>query len=188
VRLDPQRARHAQCDRRLHEHRLGRDHELPEHRRGHRCPGEARLRGHRCGSGLRLRAAERGPLQQSAHGALRLADGVLMRPAMEHDERRPGMKRLHNLLAVVLILTLGTGVADAATPRGLRHAARLGARSIDATTHIDVNNISMFVTNTGSFAYDKGNQVAGLEFPKNTAKTAVYAAGLWIGAKVGGKV
>ena len=59
---------------------------------------------------------------------------------------------------------------------------------VDNGQRIDVNNISMFVTNTGSFAWDKVDpgQPAGLEFPKGTGKTAVFAAGLWLGAKVGG--
>ena len=58
---------------------------------------------------------------------------------------------------------------------------------IDNGTKMDVNQISMFVTNTGSFGYDNGGQVSGLEFPKGTGKTCVYAAGLWMGAKVGGE-
>lgn len=50
---------------------------------------------------------------------------------------------------------------------------------------IDVNNINMFVTNYGSIARDIENQGnSGLFFPNRTAKTAVYASGLWIGGKV----
>src|SRR5206468_1080329 len=58
---------------------------------------------------------------------------------------------------------------------------------IDTATKIDANQLSMFVTNNGSFAYDLGGQVSGLEFPKGTGKTCVYAAGLWLGAKVAGQ-
>ncbi len=57
---------------------------------------------------------------------------------------------------------------------------------IDDSTRIDVNNIAMFVTNTGSFALDKVTLAAGFEFPKGTGKTALFAAGLWLGAKVNG--
>ena len=72
---------------------------------------------------------------------------------------------------------------------------RLGTQStrppvvqvIDNATKIDANKISMFVTNNGSFAYDLGGQVSGLEFPKGTGNTCVYAAGLWLGAKVAGE-
>src|SRR6185436_1235325 len=58
----------------------------------------------------------------------------------------------------------------------------------DASKRVDINNISMVVKNTGSFAYDTENGAAGLEFPKGTGKTAVYAAGLWMGALVNGGV
>jgi hypothetical protein len=57
----------------------------------------------------------------------------------------------------------------------------------DNSEFIDVNNMKMFVTNTGSFAWDKFSGNAGLEFPKGTGKTCVFAAGLWLGAQVGGQ-
>ena len=53
---------------------------------------------------------------------------------------------------------------------------------------IDSNDISMVVKNTGSIAYDTQNGAAGLEFPKGSGHTAVFAAGLWLGAVVGGQV
>ncbi|MEP7027366.1 MAG: hypothetical protein ABI960_02115, partial [Candidatus Eisenbacteria bacterium] len=58
---------------------------------------------------------------------------------------------------------------------------------VDTGAKIDANQISMFVTNIGSFAYDLGAQNSGLEFPKGTGNTCVYAAGLWLGAKVAGQ-
>jgi hypothetical protein len=58
---------------------------------------------------------------------------------------------------------------------------------VDTGTKIDANQLSFFVTNVGSFAYDLPNQVSGLEFPKGTGNTCVYAAGLWLGAKVAGQ-
>jgi hypothetical protein len=57
----------------------------------------------------------------------------------------------------------------------------------DTGTVIDGNLISMFVTNVGSFAFDLPNGASGLEFPKGSTKTAVFAAGLWMGAKVNGE-
>ena len=57
---------------------------------------------------------------------------------------------------------------------------------VDNAQFIDVNNIKMFVTNTGSFAYDKTTGNAGLEYPKGTQKTCVFAAGMWLGGQVGG--
>jgi hypothetical protein len=61
------------------------------------------------------------------------------------------------------------------------------AAGVDNAQFIDINNIKMFITNTGSFAWDKTSGNAGLEFPKGTGKTAVFAAGLWMGGQVGGQ-
>ncbi len=50
---------------------------------------------------------------------------------------------------------------------------------------MDVNNLDMVVTNHGSLAFDfTGN--AGLVYPKGSGHTAVFASGLWIGARVNG--
>ena len=67
-------------------------------------------------------------------------------------------------------------------------ASPLHTQSTDNTQTIGANNIRMFVTNTGSFAWDKGaaGQPAGFEFPKGTGKTALFAAGLWLGCKING--
>jgi hypothetical protein len=59
---------------------------------------------------------------------------------------------------------------------------------IDNDTHIDANLIDMFVTNHGSFAWDLTTGDPGLTYPKGTNKQAVFASGLWIGAKVGGAI
>lgn len=92
------------------------------------------------------------------------------------------------LMCATLAAILWVGAAHAALTDGTRRAKPLRASGVDYSAKIDINNISMFVTNTGSFAYDKQNSVSGLEFPRGTGKTAVYAAGLWIGAQVGGKI
>jgi len=62
------------------------------------------------------------------------------------------------------------------------------ATVVDSTQRIDVNQISMVVTNTGSLAFDRLHGAAGLEFPKGSGHTAVFAAGLWLGALVNGAV
>ena len=61
------------------------------------------------------------------------------------------------------------------------------AQILDNTQRIDANDISMVVTNNGSFAYDMINGTAGFEFPKGSGKTAVFAGGLWLGAQVFGQ-
>jgi hypothetical protein len=92
-------------------------------------------------------------------------------------------------ISLVLLLLLTAGVVAAATPTGQKRRARPSRTNPeDASQRIDINNISMVVKNTGSFAYDTQNGAAGLEFPKGTGKTAVFAAGLWMGAIVNGNV
>lgn len=87
------------------------------------------------------------------------------------------------ILSAILIAAIGgIGVAS---PRVGDHAV---PQALDTNTLIDVNNIAMFVTNSGGFARDLESPggPSGLFFPNGTDKTAVYAGGLWIGAKVGG--
>ncbi|HET9952117.1 MAG TPA: hypothetical protein VFS09_10020 [Candidatus Eisenbacteria bacterium] len=90
----------------------------------------------------------------------------------------------------VLAIALAAPDAIAAPRSGYAHRARMPKRAaalIDNTTHMDVNNIDMFVTNHGSIAYDLTTGNSGLIYPKGGTRTAVYAAGLWVGAKVGGE-
>lgn len=60
------------------------------------------------------------------------------------------------------------------------------------TMTIDANQLDMFVTNVGVFAYDKSNirgKADGLYFPNNypfSDKTVIYDAGMWIGGTRGG--
>src|SRR5678815_3070474 len=99
-------------------------------------------------------------------------------------------------LAIVLLIGLDTAahagppVRRLARPRPLPSAVASPNRTNtnDQDRRIDVNNLNMFVVNNGAFGYDlAGNYNGGLFFPNHTAKTAIYAAGLWIGAKVGGE-
>ncbi|MFI5371442.1 MAG: T9SS type A sorting domain-containing protein [Candidatus Eisenbacteria bacterium] len=90
---------------------------------------------------------------------------------------------------VAVTLTIGTSAAHAGgvTRSGDDAAVRpAGVAGVDNSHVIDANNIRMFVTNTGSFAWNKTTGSAGLEFPRGTGNTAVFAAGLWMGARVGG--
>jgi hypothetical protein len=102
------------------------------------------------------------------------------------------MRFLRWLGAASLILSLAASdAAAAAKPRvgpGGRKGAHRASAIIDNTTHMDANNIDMVVTNHGSFAYDLVTGNAGFIYPKGSTKTAVFAAGPWIGAKVNGQV
>ena len=79
--------------------------------------------------------------------------------------------------------------SHSASPASSRMAvrARAGVQIIDNTQFIDINQIKMYVTNTGSIAWDKSGGGAGLEFPKGSTNTAVFAAGPWLGAMVNGQ-
>jgi hypothetical protein len=90
------------------------------------------------------------------------------------------------LLAVALVFALVTD-ADA-RPAANRLPPTFGARGEDASQRVDINSISMVVKNTGSFAYDTQTGGAGLEYPKGSGHTALFAGGLWMGAMVNGKV
>ena len=71
----------------------------------------------------------------------------------------------------------------AATPKG---AARPNsAQRVDLAKRIDVNEVNMAISNVGSFAYDFVVGDAGLEYPKGSSKTAVFASGLWLSANIG---
>jgi hypothetical protein len=51
----------------------------------------------------------------------------------------------------------------------------------------DVNNISAYITNYGSFFRNANTGNSGFEWPKGSGLYAIYAAGPWIGAKVNGE-
>jgi hypothetical protein len=101
------------------------------------------------------------------------------------------MRFLRWLGVASLILTLAASDAAAAMKPGVkqaRGAPHRAASTIDNSTHMDANNIDMIVTNHGSFAEDLHSQAAGFFYPKGSTKTAVFAAGPWIGARVNGQV
>ncbi len=98
-----------------------------------------------------------------------------------------------NLLKITLILIFSTysfsssgGVRKDLTEENLKKLVR--TFDIDNNAKIDTNNVEMYVTNHGSFAWNITTGNSGLIFPKGTTKTAVFASGLWIGAKVDGEV
>jgi hypothetical protein len=112
------------------------------------------------------------------------------RPMMRGERWRTGW------FFVVAFAVLYAGVAGAArvVPAGGKPtAAPAGAtgvsrvQTIDNQRRVDVNQLNMFVTNFGSFAFDLATGNAGLYFPKGVNKTAIFAGGLWIGALVGGQ-
>ena len=101
------------------------------------------------------------------------------------------MKRMVVVCGAAALL-LASATAQAAKDRQVfrRRAFPLHVEGVDNNQTIGINNIRMFVTNTGSFAWDKVDQgqPAGFEFPKGTGKTAVFAAGLWLGCTINGAI
>ena len=88
--------------------------------------------------------------------------------------------RTVRLLMLLAVATSGLAALPAASAtRSLRPAR---ATTLDDLNRIDANHVSMVVKNTGSFAFDTPVGGAGLEFPKGSGKTAVFAAGLWVAA------
>ncbi len=92
----------------------------------------------------------------------------------------------------VAVLAVALAVPEAwAAPRGgtvarTRTPHRAGA-TIDNSGRMNVNNLDLVVTNHGSIAYDLITGNAGLIYPKGGTRTAVFAAGLWVGARVAGE-
>jgi hypothetical protein len=96
--------------------------------------------------------------------------------------------RARRLFVAILVTTafLPRPVAGRpSTPE--RHSVARSSTIIDNDDRMDVNNLDMVVTNHGSLAYDMPTGNAGLVYPKGSYKTAVFAAGLWVGAVVGGQ-
>jgi len=68
-----------------------------------------------------------------------------------------------------------------------------GTQAFDDQRRLDINQLNMWVTNYGSIAWARGTgdrrsyADPGLEYPKGSGNTAMFAAGLWLGAKVAGE-
>src|SRR5262249_45930988 len=88
------------------------------------------------------------------------------------------------LIALTTALVTSAAARPSSVPGVHRRPPVLGKRSIDASQRIDVNQVSMVVTNFGAIAFDTQDGAAGLEYPKGSGKTAVFAAGPWLGASV----
>jgi hypothetical protein len=80
----------------------------------------------------------------------------------------------------------GIPVTRAARPAGATGTASV--MSLDNQRRVDVNNLNMFVTNFGSWAYDLSTGNSGLVYPKGTNKTAIFAGGIYFGARVAGEI
>lgn len=82
-------------------------------------------------------------------------------------------------MAGLILLLSGIGPAFGGSMGASRSSA---APTIDLDDRMDVNQLDMFVTNRGSFAFDALSYNSGLFYPKGTINPVVYKAGLWLGA------
>jgi hypothetical protein len=88
-----------------------------------------------------------------------------------------------------LALLAALAVPAAAAPRPGTPAAAPPPRStdlFDLERRYDFGDLDFFVTNFGTLAYDIVQGNSGLEFPRGSGKFAIFASGLWVGAKVDG--
>jgi hypothetical protein len=93
------------------------------------------------------------------------------------------MKRaLYLTLVLVSLLILGVSTGVVAGDKNTKGLSKTTVKG-DAVV-FDANNISTFIRNNGSFNRNPGSGNAGFEWPKGSGKTAIYASGLWLGAKI----
>lgn len=99
------------------------------------------------------------------------------------------MRVVRSFLVGIVVFAFFASLAQAGVSSRLPDRVMRPA-SIDRTAFIGINNLQMMVSNVGSFAFDPTNHFGktdGLYFPRGTDKTVVYAAGIWIGARVEGE-
>lgn len=95
---------------------------------------------------------------------------------------------LQRIFALALCVALALSAMAAPVAPDQSNAQRpASALSTDQTTYTSSGELLMFVSNDGSYAYDRTallGKYDGLHYPRNCAKSVVFAAGLWMGAKV----
>jgi Dockerin type I domain len=95
--------------------------------------------------------------------------------------------RLRRILTILISITLLTTTAWGMADYTNKTQSSKTALILDTDTFLDINQLLCMIYNNGNFAYDNANflgKTDGLYFPRGTTKTVIYAAGLWVGAKV----
>ena len=99
------------------------------------------------------------------------------------------------VVAASVALTIGAAAAGAGLPTAAAAlpgrtastasvAGTAGTLTIDTQRRVDVNNLNMFVTNFGSWAYDLATGNPGLVSPRGPPRPAVFAGGVWFAPPV----
>jgi hypothetical protein len=97
-------------------------------------------------------------------------------------------------LAIVLLgsLVLLFAISSSALPPNHNTSVLpAGTAIVHDTAYIESGELLMMVNNNGSFAYDRTalfGKSDGLHFPGVCPQTVMFAAGLWLGAKVGSEI
>jgi hypothetical protein len=94
------------------------------------------------------------------------------------------MKRVLVLLPLFLALFLVLGTSGNVKAGERNKQSGLAKTAIKGDYVVfDINNISTYIRNNGSFNRDPGTGNAGFKWPKTGSFTAIYASGIWMGAK-----
>ncbi len=98
------------------------------------------------------------------------------------------MRRILVLSVFAFLFAARVGSAAAPTaPAANPVAAPNAITSFDICAPLDVNALSLSLSNFGAFAFDlSGLFPSGLRFPKGSGDGVVFASGLWLGATVAG--
>jgi hypothetical protein len=115
---------------------------------------------------------------------------MLIRNSSENFRRRQTMKKIcYASIMLLIALTLLSATILLSGERINNKDKKQLFKPSEVTTRgdyviFDVNNISTFVRNNGSFNRDPGTGNSGFEWPKGSGNTAIYASGIWIGGLV----
>lgn len=91
------------------------------------------------------------------------------------------------LVAVSLVSVFAsTSLSAAGVPRAGVVPARI--TTFDPARRIDAGDLNFWQSNVGSFGFRVDQTSAGLFYPRGAQTSALFAGGLWVGAKVGGQV
>ena len=95
--------------------------------------------------------------------------------------------RIRGALVTACLVSLVSNPLEArlrAAQPPLRAPARPASTSvIDIDRRLDINRISLVVTNTGALGFDLAAGDAGLWYPRGASTSLLFASGLWLGAK-----
>ena len=98
--------------------------------------------------------------------------------------RRPPLPRWSSNVSRLLLCLAMCGASPGAARA--RPGALQGPVILDVDDRLGINNLDMAFTNYGCIACDFTTFEPGLLYPRGATSGVVYAAGLWLGAKVNG--